>query len=164
MIRKATTYDLTGILSVIDEAKARIRTTGSPQWQNGYPNEQIFLNDISQEALFVYEIEGVIVGVMAIYPYEKTYDVIEGNWLNDEDYVVIHRIAVSNYFVGKGITKKMFDYAFDYFKSNNMRIDTHELNQAMINYLIKDGFVLCGKIYLEQPIDKERLAFHKCTK
>lgn len=164
MIRKATENDLLGIMNVINEAKDRIRKTGSPQWQNGYPNEQAFLNDISKNALFVYEIMNTIVGVMAVYPYEKTYDVIEGNWLNDDDYIVIHRIAVNNDYVGKGITKKLFDFAFDYFDSNNMRIDTHELNQSMINYLIKDGFVLCGKIYLEQPIDKERIAFHKCTK
>lgn len=161
MIRKATNLDIPQVMIVINEAKERIRLTGSPQWQNGYPNEQVFSNDIKNDALYVYEENGIIEGVMAVYFDEPTYDFIEGQWLNDLPYAVIHRIAVSNNKKGKGVTKDLFDFVYTNFKINNIRIDTHEMNLPMINFLTRYGFSYCGIIYLNQTEDRIRRAYQK---
>ena len=89
---------------------------------------------------------------------------IEGNWKtkNNATYGVIHRMAVSNKFRGKGIAKFIFFQCEQFLKQNNiksMRIDTHEKNLGMQGLLKKLGYHYCGVIYLEN--NDKRLAFEK---
>ena len=85
---------------------------------------------------------------------DETYNYIEGKWLNDEPYGVIHRIASS------GIKKGMFSEVFEYVTkfSANILIDTHHDNLVMQKVLNKHGFMKCGVIYLKNG--NPRLAYH----
>ena len=86
------------------------------------------------------------------FDFEKTYDLIfNGMWLNEEEYCVIHRFAVSLELRTKGIAGKMLKEIEKLCEANgyyNIRIDTHEDNFKMRNFLEKNGFVYCGKIFL----------------
>ena len=76
---------------------------------------------------------------------EPTYQYIEnGSWLNDDDYITLHRIASD----GKG--HGIFQSAMDYCKSicDNIRIDTHSNNVIMQKQIEKNGFKKCGTIYV----------------
>ena len=58
----------------------------------------------------------------------QTYEHIEdGNWLNDEPYLTIHRLA------GDGQVHGLFQCVADYCKniSRNIRVDTHANNRIM---------------------------------
>ena len=85
---------------------------------------------------------------------EPCYRVIYGGeWLDDEPYAAIHRIAVK--YPGRRIADECFDYCKSQFDS--IKIDTHRDNIPMQRCLARQGFVYCGIIHLENG--EERLAY-----
>lgn len=164
MIRKATLKDKLAVLAIYEEAKQFIKSYNSPQWQEGEPNLESFLSDLNNNHLYVKEIEGVIVGVATFVLDEPTYEYIDGAWLNDEKAIVIHRIATKQTEQKKGHAKDFLDFIHQKLGYNNIKIDTHELNEPMKRFLIKNGFIYCGIIYLNTFKDNKRLAYQKVYK
>ncbi|WP_318529082.1 hypothetical protein [Ligilactobacillus aviarius] len=52
-LRPATQRDLPSIMAIIHEAQALLKNDGSPQWQDGYPTEEVFQTDIQRNECFV---------------------------------------------------------------------------------------------------------------
>ena len=78
------------------------------------------------------------------------------------DYVAIHRVAISVSRRGSGISTAIINYAAEHAKKlgrASLRIDTHEGNVVMRRMLEKNGFVHCGTIYLENG--DPRVAYEK---
>ena len=96
-IRKSTLADLPTILNLRDQAREIMRSYGNTfQWPDGYPRDDMFKKDIEVGGSHVMlDEEGRIVGTFAMLPSpEVTYNKIyNGQWLDDEPYHVIHRIA-----------------------------------------------------------------------
>ena len=157
-IRKATTQDLPDIMEVIGQARTIMRETGNAtQWANGYPSAQTILDDIAQDCGFVCTTDAVVGYFFfrqGAHP-EPTYTHIEGQWLNDEPYGVIHRLASGR--KAKGIAQAAFDFAFSLVE--NVRVDTHADNLPMQNFLVKNGFLYCGVIYVNDGTPRD--AFQK---
>ena len=157
-IRPAVISELPQILDIYQKARQFMRDTGNPgQWGDQHPAESILRDDIAKEQLFLCTDDGEILCVFAYIPgNDPTYLTIEGGqWLNDEPYGVIHRMAVSRQ--GHGIASHCFDWALG--QCPNLRIDTHEKNLPMQTALRKSGFTRCGTIYLLSG--DPRIAFHK---
>ena len=158
-IRKSTLADLPTILNLRDQAREIMRSYGNIyQWPDGYPRDDMFLKDIELDGSHVMlDEQGKIVGTFALLPSpEVTYNVIyDGQWLNDDPYHVIHRIASTPDSHG------VLDFLLDYCESrvSNIRIDTHEANVIMRKGLEKHGYQYCGIIYLLDG--NARLAFQK---
>jgi len=157
-IRKTEISDLDEVMIIYEDARRYMKENGNPnQWGDNYPQEELIKKDISEGKSYVCIDDGTIAGVFYfnIGPdptYQKIY---EGNWLNDEPYGVIHRIASASR--KKGIATFCLDWCFKQWP--NIRIDTHRDNIIMQNFLNKNGFVLCGIIRLEDG--SERLAYQK---
>ena len=158
--------DLSEIMHIIGQAQAYLASQHIEQWQNGYPNESAILKDIKNTESYVVKSEdsSLLATAMFTTRNEPTYKRIEGQWLtkNNATYGVIHRMAVSNKFRGKGIAKFIFFQCEQNLKQNNIkarRIDTHEENLGMQGLLKKLGYHYCGVIYLEN--NDKRLAFEK---
>ena len=132
-------------------------STGNPdQWGDNYPTREMIHQDILNEKCYVNIKNGIIAAVFYFAVEEDpTYGYIEGSWLNEEPYGVIHRIAVEN--SGRGTAAECFAYAQTHCR--NLRIDTHEKNIPMQNCLDKQGFTRCGVIYLEDG--DPRIAYQK---
>lgn len=161
--RLAEKSDLNKIMEIIEEAKNYLKTLGIDQWQNGYPNEETIINDIKNKGFFVLE-EEEIMGVTFIgLTKDSTYDKIyEGQWLNNGKYGVIHRMAVGSKYRKTGTASLLMKYIEEYLKSKDIRsikVDTHRGNTTMHNFLLKNAYVQCGIIYLEDG--NERLAYEK---
>ena len=157
-VRNATPQELEAIKEIYENAKLFMRSSGNMhQWTGDYPSRTLILRDIENGNCFVYEEGGEILGVFCLFEGpDVTYGRIDGgNWLDDSDYYVIHRIAMKAH--GKGIAQKCFDYGMS--KNNHLRIDTHKDNIPMQRALLKYGFQKCGIIYLESG--DERIAFEK---
>ena len=157
-VRNATPQELEAIKDIYENAKLFMRSSGNMhQWTGDYPSRTLILRDIENGNCFVYEEGGEILGVFCLFEGpDVTYGRIDGgNWLDDSDYYVIHRIAMKAH--GKGIAQKCFDYGMS--KNNHLRIDTHKDNIPMQRALLKYGFQKCGIIYLESG--DERIAFEK---
>lgn len=158
-IRHASMADLPVILDLRDQAREIMRSYGNVnQWPEGYPLQEKFENDIEQGHSYVMmDSTGLIVGTFAFIPGpDVTYKIIyDGQWLDDEPYYVIHRIASTP--ESHGILDALLDYCEAI--SPNIRIDTHEDNLIMRKGLDKRGYQYCGIIHLLNG--DERLAFQK---
>ncbi len=148
MIRLATVGDLPEIMRVYETARSFMRKTGNPtQWQGGYPQQNIVLDDIDKQQLYVLENDGLVRGAFAFLAgpdstYLKIYD---GSWQSDAPYFAIHRVA------SDGTVKGFFSLCADFCKKKcpHLRIDTHADNLVMQKAVQKAGFRRCGIIYLE---------------
>ena len=160
-IKLCTANEIDQIMQIYDSARAFMRENGNMnQWTNGYPSRELILGDIEQNRFYgVYDDDDLIGVFMLLIGNDPTYTKIyEGSWLNDEEYVVIHRIATVVH--GKGVADACYNFALT--KSNNLRIDTSSENVAMQRSLQKNGFEYCGVIYLENG--DPRLAYQKFNK
>ena len=146
-IRKAKLEQLREIQKVFDIGRNFMRQNGNMnQWINGYPQDEVLIDDIKSGNLYVCEENDEIVGVFAfIIGKDPTYSYIEGgSWLDDGSYGTVHRIASSGKV--RGVAKTCFDFCKT--KINNVRCDTHHDNVFMQKKLEENGFKKCGVIYI----------------
>ena len=156
-IRNTKLTDLTEVRKIYSYAREQMKLNNNPnQWKNTNPKEETIINDIKNNNSYVIEKDNKIVGVFSfIIGIDKTYQYIEGKWLNDLEYGTIHRIASNN------LEKNIFNVCINFCKTkiNNIRIDTHHDNKIMRHILKKNNFIECGIIYVEDG--SKRIAFQK---
>jgi GNAT superfamily N-acetyltransferase len=161
-LRKAEMTDRNVIWDILQQAIERRRKDGSTQWQNGYPNIDTVESDITKGFGYVLTVDGEIAVYAAlILNDEPAYSTIEGAWLSNGEFVVVHRVAVDEKFAGQGMTKKLFDHIEDFTKSHgiqSIKVDTNFDNIAMLKILESKGYTYCGEVYLAGGIRK---AFEK---
>jgi RimJ/RimL family protein N-acetyltransferase len=158
IIRKSKFEDVEEIMKIYNSAKVFMRETGNPfQWNGTYPEKTLIEKDILSNNSYVCVDDGIIVGTFYfVIGIDPTYNVIvNGNWLDDASYGVIHRIASLSR--NNGVATECINYCFNLIK--NLRIDTHKDNSVMRNFLKKNGFHECGIIFLTNG--DERFAYHK---
>lgn len=146
-IRCGTDRDYHRIMEIYRYAQDFMIQSGNPnQWGHFYPDSSLIKSDIQNGVCRVIFDESGIHGVFAVFEgADPTYQNIEdGQWLNDEPYVTIHRIA------GDGQVHGLLRCAVEYckLKSSNIRIDTHNDNHLMQRAIEKNGFKKCGTIHV----------------
>lgn len=160
--RKAVPSEIPVIWDILQQAIARRKEDGSEQWQDGYPNLQSVQNDVEKDQGFVLTEGETITGYSAVLINdEPEYAKIIGKWLTNDDFVVFHRVAISENHLGKGLAKKMLEYIEEFALSNNIysvKADTNFDNTAMLKIFEKSGYKYCGKVYFRGG---ERRAFEK---
>lgn len=161
--------NLASIMGIVKDAQIHLASQQIDQWQDGYPNEEAILKDITNQESFVVQNDRMDIMGTAMFTTraEPTYSSIDGAWLSMENsiYGVIHRMAVSNDFRKQGIAKFIFTACEQKLKESkitSMRIDTHEDNKEMQGLLKHLDYIYCGVIYLANG-DK-RLAYEKLMK
>ncbi len=157
-IRKSTKNDLKDILDVYAYARKFMADHNNPtQWGTNKPSQEQVMSDIAQGNSYVCIENNEIVAVFYFaFGDDPTYaQIYKGEWINNKDYAVVHRIASAGKVKGAG--SYCLNWAFDMCK--NLRIDTHRNNLIMQKTLEKNGFQYCGIIYLENG--DERLAYQR---
>ena len=181
--RKSTFDDIDRILEIIEKAKAELKKMGLDQWQKGYPNREVIERDVKKGISYVLEetaennensgekVSGKIVGTIVLSPErEEPYSKIEGKWItDDDDYMVVHRLAVDSDVKNKGLATKILEFSEGVCIENkilSLKADTHENNEPMKRLLAKNGFSFCGLIYLDREPDlgAKRIAYEKIIK
>lgn len=163
--RKAKPEDAAAVWEILQQAIRRRKEDGSTQWQGGYPNADTVKNDIEKGYCHVLcHGNEIIASAALIFNDEPTYAEIDGAWLTHGDFLVVHRVAVSDQVAGKGIATKFFRRMEDFAKENgvfSIKVDTNHDNQAMLRILDKLNYTYCGVI---QVYDGPRKAFEKLLK
>ena len=156
-IRKSRKEDLDKLAEIFAIARKAMKDSGNPnQWKDDRPAMSTVERDIENGNSYVVTENDEIVGTFAyIVGVDPTYIEIDGQWLNDDEYGTIHRIASSG--KAKGVLKSVLDFASS--KGIDIRIDTHEDNKIMRHLLEKYGFKYCGIIITDD--NTPRLAFQK---
>lgn len=150
---KATAQDMPKIMEIINDAKAMLKANGIDQWQKGYPDEAVMMEDISNNDLYFAQVEGETVAILAlVFDIDSNYlHIEEGKWLTDLPYSVIHRVAVGKEHLGKGIMGRIFAHSEELTLEKglqSMRIDTHPENKSMQRALTKAGYAYCGHVFM----------------
>lgn len=159
---QAQIEDIEPIWEILQAAIQRRKEMGSTQWQDGYPNLEQVNEDIAKGRGYVFKNQNKIVAYAAfIMNDEPAYSNIVGQWLSEDDFLVIHRVAVSSAELGKGYGRRLLLKAEEVALKNNIRsikIDTNFDNYAMLHILEQLDYTFCGLVYLR---GQERQAFEK---
>jgi len=176
-LRRAQLQDLPAIIKIIDDAKELLKKNGSPQWQNGYPNQETLTQDIAMQTNWVLINDNKVAATatLQLTP-EPTYrNITQGQWQQpDEPYATIHRVAISSNYRGQGLSKLLFSNLLTVGQMQgikNFRVDTHRSNKAMQHIAENFNFKKRGIIKVNDQNDPERLAYelnlgshHKLTR
>ena len=165
--RRATEADIDALMAIAGDASAYLKEQGVHQWQDNFPNPDVFRADIAAGNCWLFTHEGKPAGCLSIYlAPERDYDGIQGKWLTDGGYGAIHRVAVRAAYRGRGLAGEMLQFGEDIIRGmgfGSVRIDTHEDNQPMRGLLRKLGYTRCGVFYLTDTVekDKKRVGYEK---
>ena len=92
------------IWQIMLDAKAQMKRLGSKQWQDDYPTRELIAKDIQRGIGYVLDDgDEVIAYAAVVYTGEPLYEHLVGHWLDDEPYVVVHRLAVAEKMKKRGI-------------------------------------------------------------
>lgn len=145
-VRHATREDLDALMEIYAFARSQMKKTGNPnQWRDTYPSRALLCSDIDRDQLYVLTDGETVLGAFVYFDgIEPTYAHIDGQWLSDAPYGVIHRVASAG--IIHGFVRIITDWCAE--QTPNLRIDTHEENTVMQKALARIGFTKCGTIYL----------------
>lgn len=168
-IRKAEIKDLSELLNLYENARKFMKEQGNEsQWglpskgNKPWPSKESLISRINAGTQFICETKTKIAASFC-YTIGKdpAYDTIyDGKWPDDRSsYGVIHILASSQ--ITHGAATFCLEWALK--QCTQLRIDTHPNNKPMRSLLEKNGFTYCGKIYMEevQNDDKIRIAYYK---
>ncbi len=149
--KKADITDIPEIWAILQNAIIRRKNDGSNQWQDGYPNPEVIKKDIEKGYGYILTEGENTIGYCAILINdEPEYLKIEGNWLTNSDFVVFHRVAIAENYLGKNLSTKIIDFIEDFARKNNiksLKADTNHDNLAMLKIFEKSGFSFCGIVH-----------------
>ena len=132
------------------------------QWQGVDPTPEELLENIKAGCCYFFK-EDTTVGMVVLKEgADPTYDVIDGNWLTEGDYLTIHQFVVAENKRGEGMSRRMIERIFAYARFKDIpaiRIDTHADNFRMRGLIESAGFTYCGVITVADGT--ERVAYEQ---
>lgn len=161
--RLATLADAPAIMSIIDYARHQMLAEGKQQWNESYPVLQHIEADILSGHAYVMCLCDKIVAYGAIiFGEEPAYRHIQkGQWLSEQPYVVVHRLAVSGTARKRGLGTLFMQWVEKLMLERGVysfKVDTNFDNFAMQRVLEKLHFCYCGEIKYERGT---RMAYEK---
>ncbi len=163
IFRQATLSDFNGAWTALDNARNMMISIGRKQWSASYPSQEILLCDIREGHGYVLVSgEEVLAYAAVALNGEPLYDDLDGHWLSESDYMVVHRLAVNTSHRGEGLSKRYFAEVENWAKSigvNSIKVDTNHDNVEMLNMLPKIGYVYCGEV--DYGVKGKRMAYEK---
>ena len=118
--------NISDVMKITNQAKDLLKKNGSLQWQQGYPNEDTFTEDIKNNSLYgLYEDNKLNAFGAYVYGKDLNYVEIDGKWdipANDKD-MAIHRVAVDENCHGKKFGVKILKYGIEYAKKLGYNIE-----------------------------------------
>jgi len=149
-IKRATQADVPAIMGIIRKVVPLMRAVGNLQWDDHYPNPEVFLRDIEQQQLWIADVDGTLAGLAAITTDQDPAYAHVG-WDLTEPSIVVHRLAVDPAFRGMGIANALMAQAETVARSAGLtilRVDTNTKNEATQRLFPKLGYRLDGEISL----------------
>jgi GNAT superfamily N-acetyltransferase len=149
-IRPATLTDISQILQLISEVVPLMNAADNMQWDNTYPNAEVFEKDIGLNQLWVADIDGNIAGISAITT-DQELEYADVGWDINETAIVTHRLAVSPQYQGRGVAAALMMQAEQVARDrgiNILRVDTNTNNLATQKLFPKLGYKYFGEIGL----------------
>lgn len=169
--RLAGPEDMDAILSIVDDAKALLKSRHIDQWQGEYPAKADFEEDLANQRCYVITVDGETAAFFTLSSEpEPCYAAItDGKWSSEEPYVTLHRAAVAGKYRGSGLSAMLFKFTEKIATEKGfryIRVDTHKKNKAMQRCIRDAGFRYRGNVQIacEPGHETLRYAFEKKLK
>ena len=166
ILRPAAMEEVPAIWEIILQAKAQMYREGKHQWDENYPTVPILENDVSRGWGYVLvpsdDDSDIIAYGAVVFDGEPAYNGLwGGQWLSEQPYVVLHRLAVADSWKRQGMAVRYMQAVCDLAISRGIRsfkVDTNYDNFYMQRVFSRLGFTYCGRIRYEAG---ERMAYEK---
>jgi len=149
-VRLAGLDDISAIMALVRRVVPLMRAAGNLQWDDVYPNAEVFTRDVELNQLWVAELDSQIAGVAAITTdQEPSY--ADVGWDIHELAIVVHRLAVDLAFQGRGVALALMQQAEVVARELGtfiLRVDTNSQNTATQRMFPKLGYQFAGEISL----------------
>lgn len=148
-LRKAKGDELDTAMALIDQAKAFLKQQGVDQWQSGYPDRDCIAADIAAEKGYFCVEDGTVAGYLCIdFDGEPAYASLNGTWLTQETYVVVHRMALDDRVKGRGLASRAFALVEELARGkgvHSFKVDTDRDNRTCSIYWRKTVLLIAGR-------------------
>ena len=153
-VRKTRLEELDAVMEVYAYARKFMAEHDNPnQWKNNKPSrEQIEKDILGGKHHVCVENDQIAAVFYFAHETDPTYvKIYDGAWLNDGQYMTVHRVAVDSTLRRKGIASFLLAAAVEEAKElglGSLRLDTHMENKVMQATLLRNGLTNCGTIIL----------------
>jgi ribosomal protein S18 acetylase RimI-like enzyme len=163
-IRLAKERDLKRVVSITNACAVHMISKKIFQWDENYPNIEIFKDDVKNKSLFVIEDNELIMGCICIsLQIDDVYKDVK--WLTpNSNNVYLHRLAIHPNFQGQGLALKLMEYAEDFTIKNgciSIRLDTFSGNPKNNKFYTLQGYTKLEKIFYRNQSDMPFHCFEK---
>lgn len=162
VFRLAKECDRSKILEIYISAAESLKKDGVDQWQGVYTPSHKDIDEHIGIDLYVLEYcENIVCTACLIEGTDEFYEKIDGKWNTNIPYISIHKVATSSNYKRQNFARKMMCFVeiTARRKKVDLRIDTHENNEKMRQFILSSGYNYCGVVYLSGTL--KRLAYDK---
>ncbi|NTV73973.1 MAG: GNAT family N-acetyltransferase [Holophaga sp.] len=162
-VRPGRREDVEPVMALVRRAVPLMRQAGNLQWDDTYPNAEVFADDVAKAQLWVAEEDGQVAGVAAITE-DQEPEYAAAGLDPDEPAIVVHRLAVDPAFRGRGVAEALMLQAEEGARARGitaLRLDTNTENEATRRLFPKLGYVLAGEIGLAFRPGRRFLCYEK---
>ena len=157
MISLGLPHEIDAIISLTQRCGKHMRDNGIDQWDENYPDYASIERDLNTETLFAFREGNTLLGIVVL---NETQDEEYGeiNWSTTENdrNLVVHRLAVDPIHQGKGIARKIMDFAENFAREQQydaIRLDTFSQNPRNQRFYTNRGYTDLGAVYLKYKKD-----------
>ena len=149
-IELAKINDLDRVKKITSDCALEMISRKIFQWDENYPNIEIFKKDIDNQNLYVYRDNSIVLGcIMLSLSKDEVYNNVK--WLTkDEKNLYVHRLAVDPKYQKKGIGKLLMDFAEEYGLKNGLksvRLDTFSKNDRNNKFYRSRNYIQLDDVY-----------------
>jgi len=154
VIIKATEKHLQSIMSLCKDCSQNMMNNSIDQWDDIYPNREIFLNDITDNSLYlaVSDKQEILACIVLNEHQDPEYGEIRWKY-NEDKSAILHRLMVHPKYEGKGIAKELVKYVERLAKENHyrsIRLDVFSKNLRAVSFYKKLGYEVAGEFQLRK--------------
>lgn len=153
MISHGELHEIDEIIALTKACGLHMRQNGIDQWDENYPDRESILNDLETKTLFAYRENDTVLGIVVLNE-KQDEEYAEINWSTSEDQrnLVVHRLAVLPDQQGKGIARKLMDFAETFAKEQGydaIRLDTFSQNPRNQRFYENRNYTKLGSVFLK---------------
>jgi len=150
MIRKAHLNDIEILINLTKACARHLQSNGIDQWNEHYPNIEVFSSDITRNELYVLQYKKEIIGCVCLSDLmDDEYKNV--SWITpNQNNCYIHRLAIHPNYQGIGKARLIMNFVEDKARQKqyrSIRLDTFSKNLRNQKFYELRGYRRLGNVY-----------------
>lgn len=148
-ITLADKNDIDEIIILTEKINKDLLTKGMTQWNNGYPNEEVYLIDIELKSMYkMLNEKGQIIGIGSINQNQHP-NFAEANWQDKSDgFRLIYRLGIDPEYQNNGLAGEMMNFLENIALEQNatsIRLGALSTYDKVVNFYLKRNYSIQDK-------------------